>query len=212
VEILNLSVPSYGPLRRLAALEYLGLGFNLDAVIQVATSDELRWVTKDMSEAMLSGFPLPHPYLQEVASQTSIPALIARTQTDMARRAIEYRLGAYGPDLLRWTYTRLADVCRQHGIRPYVLVLPKTILEPRWQEALQALVPMAQSAGLTVLDISSAYDGVMQRQSLWIQPWDAHPNAHGHQLLADALFEVMRSGAGQAMFGMLRHTGTAPVH
>lgn len=207
VEILNFSVPAYGPLRRLALLEYLGLEFAPDAVMQVATSNDVQWVIIDMTEAVLSGFPLPHPYLAEIAAQAGLSKVMAHIDTNVARRAIPYQLGRYGPELLRWTYARLAHVCQQHGIRPYLLLLPKTIPEPRWREAGYALTHMARDAGLTVLDISSAYDGVTSLQSLWIRPWDHHPNVHGHRLLADALFEVLRNGAGQSMFGVLPDAG-----
>jgi lysophospholipase L1-like esterase len=50
---------------------------------------------------------------------------------------------------------------------------------------------LAAEAGFNVLDLSGVYDGYDWR-TLVVAPWDPHPNAAGHRLIADKLYEVLR--------------------
>jgi hypothetical protein len=49
---------------------------------------------------------------------------------------------------------------------------------------------VAKDAGFVVLDLSHAYDGHDNGEVL-ISAWDQHPNAFGHKLLADALYNAL---------------------
>ena len=42
-------------------------------------------------------------------------------------------------------------------------------------------------------------DSAGDLQSLWVAPWDNHPNARGHKLLADALERAFREPIGREM-------------
>lgn len=45
-------------------------------------------------------------------------------------------------------------------------------------------------AGFGVMDISQAY-GDSDPASLWVAPWDRHPNAAGHAMLAAAFYDAL---------------------
>ena len=45
--------------------------------------------------------------------------------------------------------------------------------------------------GIPVVDLRGAYDGVADRTSLWVAPWDNHTNAAGRRLLAERLYGLL---------------------
>ena len=48
--------------------------------------------------------------------------------------------------------------------------------------------------------MSGAYDGVEDVESLWLLPWDRHPNPEAHQLLADELYELLQMHLGDSVW------------
>ena len=53
------------------------------------------------------------------------------------------------------------------------------------------LATRAEAAGWTVLSLEGVYDG-HDPDDLRIAPWDHHPNARGHALIADRLYDALR--------------------
>jgi hypothetical protein len=51
------------------------------------------------------------------------------------------------------------------------------------------MLGLARDAGLEVIDLSSAFDSVADRSSLFLAKWDDHTTALGHRLLADKLYQ-----------------------
>jgi hypothetical protein len=107
-------------------------------------------------------------------------------------------------ELLRWLYDEIVRRCREHDVVPMAGYIPHTGSigsDPARVEAVHRQMEIAAEAGMVVLNLRSAYDGV-DLQSLWIAPWDSHPNAEGHRLIAVKLYdELTRSG-------VLRASGT----
>jgi hypothetical protein len=48
---------------------------------------------------------------------------------------------------------------------------------------------LAREAGLEVIDLSPAFDAVIDRSSLILAKWDDHTTALGHRLLAEELYK-----------------------
>jgi lysophospholipase L1-like esterase len=48
---------------------------------------------------------------------------------------------------------------------------------------------LAKAAKLEVIDLSPAFDSVVDRNTLMLAKWDQHTNALGHRLLADKLYQ-----------------------
>jgi hypothetical protein len=68
--------------------------------------------------------------------------------------------------------------------------LPTTrkVDDPKKLANMQRQMEMAREAGFVVLDLTAAYDRVEDFPSIWIAPWDSHPNAEGHRMLAEELY------------------------
>lgn len=96
------------------------------------------------------------------------------------------RMRPFEFELLRRTYERMADICRAQGIIPYYIYLTNPN-DPRTPETVAALTSVASEAGLHVIDLSNVYDG-HDGAMLQVAPWDRHPNARAHRLIADRLY------------------------
>ncbi len=71
----------------------------------------------------------------------------------MVPKVATYKLLPYGPDLIEWFYARIAEQCRERGIRLFVLAYARPggpIANEA--DALQQ-IELASSAGFTVLDM-----------------------------------------------------------
>ena len=191
-EILNFAVGRSGPMAKLTALEGWVLDFEPDAIIYEA-SNELHYAVRDVAYAATRAEEIRYEYLQGIAERAGL-------EVGMAAGVATNRLSPYAPDLIEWFYARIAEQCRQRGIRVFVLDNLKPgdpIAKP--SDALQQ-IDLATRAGFTVLDMTGAYDGVEDVESLWLRPWDWHPNVEAHQLLADELYELLQMHLGDSVW------------
>jgi hypothetical protein len=103
---------------------------------------------------------------------------------------IERRLQPYVPQLYKWCFQHFAEQCAQRGVRPLVIYRPApadfTGSEAAGRNKTLAL---ARAAGLEVVDLSPAFDSVVDRSSLILAKWDDHTTPLGHRLLADQLYK-----------------------
>jgi hypothetical protein len=52
-------------------------------------------------------------------------------------------------------------------------------------------IQKAEEAGFTVIDLSNVYS--LKTEDILLASWDWYPNATGHQLIADQLYEQLLS-------------------
>jgi hypothetical protein len=103
---------------------------------------------------------------------------------------IARRLQPYVTEISQWTFRRFAQQCAQRGVRPLVIYRPAPADFGGSELAIHSeMVRLARSAGLEVIDLSSAFDSVTNRDTLILAKWDDHTTALGHQLLADKLYQ-----------------------
>jgi D-alanyl-lipoteichoic acid acyltransferase DltB (MBOAT superfamily) len=178
-EVLNFSVNGYGPYERLIAIRRQAARFDLDLVLYVVVND-LDWMVRDVVSATLRGGGVPDPAVAAVVERAGVAA---RTAPDLA----EHRLAPHASELLAWLYAELARMGREGGAPVVALLLPKPERETGWREELAPVLPLLSRAGIPTLDATRAYDGVARLDELWAAPWDKHPNARGHRLLAEAI-------------------------
>jgi len=184
-EILNFSVGGYGPVERLADMDQRILDFDLDALIYVGVND-IRWVVKNLVDAARGGRTVPYPYLADAIREAGLGP---STSVAEGFQKLEPRR----EELLRWVYNEIVRRCRERGIVPIAAFIPQTKyhLAPETQAEIARQLDIAREAGFTVIDMRDAYDGV-EYSDLWIAPWDGHPNAKGHRLLAEKLYEGLK--------------------
>ncbi len=184
-EILNFSVGGWGPVQLLADMDRRVFDFEFDALLWTGI-DDLYWASKDVVDAANHGFEVPYPYVTNLMQQAGLGR-------DIAFADGLNRMKPYSEDLLRWIYSQVVARCREHGVTPMVAFIPHMSDisdEPDLLARKARQMEIAHEAGMIVLDLTHAYDGVNAR-TMWIAPWDSHPNADGHRLLGDELYKTL---------------------
>ena len=93
-------------------------------------------------------------------------------------------------ELLLWVYKRMVDQCKQRRVTPIATIIPiPTETNPETKLDAQRQVALEREAGFMVIDMLAVYDSLPGYDSLWVATWDRHPNAKGHRMLADKLYD-----------------------
>ncbi len=192
-EILNFAVPGYSALQNLMVLEQKGLSFRPNALFFMAHQREAEAVVLYLADRFSVGAALPYEDLMELARQAGVEAGAAKVEA-------ERRLRPYGTELVSWTYRRIVEVSRTHGILPVWIFMP-TLENPLQEEEVAHLTRLAEDSGFVVLDLSDAYAN-QDVESLVVAYWDKHPNAKGHQLIAEYLYQALREREEEIPLGL----------
>ena len=189
VEILNFSRAGYGPTARLWLLERSVWAFEPDAVI-VTGVDDLNWVAREVIGGAEGRYAQPFPFMAAAAEAAGIGP---RTPHEVA----EARIKPYRERVLRDVYDRIVLDCRAHRVRPIALFIPQPRREtPAALADIRRQIEIAREAGFTTIDLLDTYERAPDLTRLWVAPWDGHPNAAGHAMLAQGLFEALRDSLG----------------
>ena len=185
-EILNFGVPGSGPIHKLATLEERALQFRPDAVLYAGTDlYEFKWAVRDL--AMIShGEPVPYPELVAITQEAGVYKRL------LPEVVLQNRLRPYAKKLLNAVYGRVVAHCHELEAECFFVINANTSqLTAKQQQIVAETAAVARQAGFTVLDLTQAYAGVERLESLWVVPWDNHPNADGHRLLAEQLYQQL---------------------
>jgi D-alanyl-lipoteichoic acid acyltransferase DltB (MBOAT superfamily) len=203
VEMLNFAVDGYSLPQQIAMLEQRVFTFSPDIVIathymsnRTMTEGYLRAVAANdlavpaeqerlLSSAGLNNLPrgqVPIPFVsaRRVALWLGIDARMPESEMTARARWI-------ADDVVNESLRRFAKVTRDRGVVPMVLALnvviddePKTIPNR----------PVLDELALPVLDLFAVYPPE-RRTALRVAPWDDHPNAAAHTLIADGMYEQL---------------------
>ena len=142
------------------------------------------------------GFPVPFENVRALLGTVGI-------KTRMLGREAASRLRPGGDSLVRWTLERTAAVIREHGAVPVFMAL--NIVQDPSATGAQDLQD-ADAAGFLVFNLLELWQN-RDKPALQIAEWDDHPNAAGHRLIADRLFELMQQHRSELRLGT-----AAPEH
>jgi hypothetical protein len=125
---------------------------------------------------------LPYSDLIEMAYRAEAEAGATKVEN-------ERRLQAIGDDILTWTYRQIVETSRAQGILPVWIFMP-TLEFPLQEEKIAHLAQLAEETGFIVINLSNAYEN-QDPESIVVAYWDKHPNADGHQLIAEKLYQAL---------------------
>ena len=94
-------------------------------------------------------------------------------------------------DVARWALTRIARAARAGGAERVLYVVIPMPADRQPREDSERILRIARESGLEVHDLSGVYDGHDAR-ALAVAPWDRHPNALGHRLIAAQFEDLLR--------------------
>lgn len=183
-EVLNFGVGGYSALQRLRALEIQGLRFSPDVAVFVAHENELFRLERHLAAVSRRGVQPPYPELRRLLDAAGFD----QAET---RESFSERLKRFDEEILSFAYRRFVEVCRSRGIRPVWVFLPTLEVYAdaadvaRFEEA-------ARRAGFETIDLFGLWErSGRDRFSLRLADWDYHPNAEGHRVIAESLYEEL---------------------
>jgi hypothetical protein len=187
-EILNFAVNAYTPPTQAVVLDKKVLDFKPDAVVLVVHAEDSYRSVARFAKSVHKGIDPIDEIFRQIAQEAKVDARTPEL------RAVK-RLMPYWPRLMEWTYGRIAERCRQHGIQPVLVYLPGLVGSPSRQKDGDLMMEMARKAGFKVISLAGVYGGA-SAESLTVAPWDGHANALGHKLIADKLYAALIAETG----------------
>jgi hypothetical protein len=183
-EILNFAVDGYTDTQRLMVLERKVFAFQPQAVFYVGHPRDVEITPSDMGIRLRRKVAIPYEALQDIVHTAGVTE-------DMSPDEAKKRLKPFGRDMLAWIYRQVVDACRQRGIVPVWICLPGVAGADESQQAV-GTVRLAQEAGFVVINLADVYKHA-KKDHVHLALWDWHPNARGHRLIADRLYEALRA-------------------
>jgi hypothetical protein len=201
-EVLNFAVGGHGLPQALYIAEHRVPDFQVDAVMYTVHSGEIYRTIDRIRKVLLLGaeWGAEYEYITRVLEHSN-------AHPRMPSEEFARRVQPYSDELMRWAYGRMASSIRRQGAVPLFVFLSETDEDFRPAE-LAKLESLARESGAMVLDLSEVYRGY-DRKRLWVAEWDPHPNAFGHQVIADRLYEALVTNA--KTLGMIHQDPVASV-
>ena len=182
-EILNLGVPGYDPPQQLVALER-ALSFSPNAMFYVAPGRELSRAARYLVGVVKKKIEIPHPAISDIVKKAGVSA-------DLDESTALRRIAPYQSEVLKAVYSAIVEQSRAHGVVPVWIFLPQ-VRGGAWQEETSEMMRIAGEAGFAIIDLGDIYKGI-EPASVRVAEWDEHPNARGHELIAERLYQEIET-------------------
>jgi len=185
VEILNFGMSANCVLQRVADLELRMADFDPDLFLMVCHPNETKRNLLRIAEVVADGrADLTYPFLKDIVKDAGVAR--GDDETDVVRA-----LTPYAEEIMRKAYSRLAEVCKEKGIKPVWVYLPMTASAEQKTLSEEGRA-YAEEAGIETLVLEDVYGG-LGLVELRVSKDDNHPNQRGHRFVAKALLRAMKS-------------------
>ncbi len=179
-EILNFAIEGFGLTQQRLLLERPRVWeFKPDAILLVAHPVEYFL----MARYIVQEFERRSEPEDSAMRELALKAGVTKGMTDdQVQKAIK----PFADPVIAREIKQIADLCAVHRVRCIYSLVPT----PTWAASRAAGPPMvkaAQESGFTMLNLDDVFTGRDARE-LTVAPWDYHPNAKAHALIADRLF------------------------
>ena len=108
----------------------------------------------------------------------------------MEEQPIIERLAPFVEEITLWTWDRFEKAAKEQGAKPVLLAMTTRPDGPERVEAERMIQVAREKTGLFVLEIKHMFEG-MDLRKLRVAPWDRHPNATGHRIIASRMMAVL---------------------
>jgi hypothetical protein len=179
-EILNFAVGGYTLADQVALCRRRVPDFEPDTVLYVAHTGTKARELERLAEYFADGAAEGSDVLQDLRNVVAL-------NPELSVEEIRRHLRGEWSTLVAWGYREIVAACRSRGAEPVHVFLPK-IREIELDPADRELIRAAEEAGFRSIVLDSVY-GNWDGAAIQVAPWDFHPNALGHRLIAEALFE-----------------------
>jgi D-alanyl-lipoteichoic acid acyltransferase DltB (MBOAT superfamily) len=184
VEILNFSMAGFSVLQDMRLMDLKVLDFHPDMVLCVIHMNEDDFVRRALRAAIGQGRELGYPWLVETVERSG-------AKRRMSTIKIEQHLEPHVMDVMEGAFRTIAETSRRNGILPVAVYVPLTNEDvTRSSIQRQRTLEMARRAGFVTLSVESVFAG-RDKEDLVVAPWDSHPNAFAHRLIADGIISAL---------------------
>jgi hypothetical protein len=189
-EIMNFAMYRYHLIQHVELCNTKIFGFQPNAVMYFAHTDEQRRFLNILTEYIRNGTDLKYPFLKDIKKRSGV-------RQSMSNSEIQERLKPYGEAMIVWCYTKISESCRQNKAIPIWVYLPTTS-DPFNLQEFEQLRTLAQKLNYVVLDLRNVY-GSAAASEIQISKTNVHPNRYGHALIAKKLFEEIEKHKSEIM-------------
>lgn len=190
-ELMNFSVGGYTVLQYVLLAEGKLKDFSPDILFVTAHAGEGSRVVANVLKS----------YAKDVVFPPDVQAIIdkAGISKDMPYSEQKRRLDEYERDLVRWGYERVMAVCREEGIKPIWLFVPRTVGHVFEEAGVKENDAEFENWGKLATEtgfeerwtLSGSMDEYTDVADIQLAEWDTHPNILGHELLGEKMYEVI---------------------
>ncbi|NOT45020.1 MAG: SGNH/GDSL hydrolase family protein [Acidobacteria bacterium] len=188
-EILNFAIGSYNVTQMMEAAIVRATPYQPDVYV-VALSDLSVYRRWDQHIAMLvyAGIDLKYDYLKDLIATTGLSA-------DDPIGVFDAKLSRYRIPTIQWALEQVKQHADAQGADMVVLLVPTADDPALLAEEFLGVREMLDTLGVPVVDLLGTFDGIDDRGRYRVSDGDRHPNAEGHQLLYEGLYERLQSNA-----------------
>lgn len=190
-QVLNFGVAGHSVLQQLMVLEDKALAFHPNTVFLVSHQFEEEIAVRNLASLAQKGVDLPYDYLDELVAKAGITS-------DMTDVEAEKRLQPYARELIVWAYDRIVELSKEEDAVPVWIFMP-TLEAAVSEEYATELMGVANEAGFVTVNLADLYQD-QDLEALIVAPWDRHPNAKAHRLIAERLYQFLQE---QGQFTLL---------
>ncbi|MEL7221408.1 MAG: hypothetical protein AAGJ93_08830, partial [Bacteroidota bacterium] len=185
IEMVNMATPSYHILHNTYMAEQKGLDKDLDVIAVVSHALDYGRAYKTL-QRIVKQDSVPYPFIRQLVEKYEY------VDTGQNWRSDQLKYPGLGRELAEHAYQHLAEVCEREGIVPMYIYWPRAPEEIYDAEELENTIKYVQELGYLVLDLRNVFDG-MDSKSLYLAPFDRHPNKLAHRLIAEGMVRQLRA-------------------
>ncbi|MCB9301744.1 MAG: hypothetical protein H6566_13935 [Lewinellaceae bacterium] len=183
VEILNFAISGNHLFQNVAMLEWEASKFKPQVVIYPAHPNEEHRLMSSVHRAFQTHRDLTFPFLKELEAEAGLSSVATEAEFFEKVGYRQRETTAYG-------YNRILEYCRKNQAVPVWIYVP-TLDDNEVKSEDVELEALVKKMGFYTLNLKDSF-GNLDPESLKIAPWDAHPNAKGHQLLANEMLKQLQ--------------------
>lgn len=208
VQFLNFGVAGYRIDQLADVVERRIAAFEPDAVVFIINDLGLNpnW-SRHLVRLLTEGRDLRYDYLREVVEEAGVDG-------DQPGLRITAGLKPYRDRVFFAALELVDEWCRRRDLPLIFLVVAQPSPTDTFSRRFAEVRDRVAEIGRPIVDITDAFDDVARPESLWIRPWDRHPTAEGHALMANRLEDAIRSDdvVAEALLGPVLENANGDAH
>jgi len=185
LEIMNFGVGGYSPICQLGVMRDKALPMSPDAIYYIAHGVDGVLAIERLARLVQKQIPIPDTFLRDIVERAVI-------SPSMSQSAMLRELPPFADEIVLGSYKRIVEMTREAGAVPVWIYIPRVPERQPDRAPIERLIAHAREAGFITYDLSELWGDTAVDDYVMSQ-WDMHPNAPGHEMIADAITEVMRS-------------------